>query len=321
MNTRAKLLIGYDGSESADAAVEDTQRAGLPPETEAIVLAVADVWYCPSDEEAKGAVSSPLDREILRRGEEMRLRAMKALKEAEILASRAAARLRELYPSWEVRADTSINWPAWGIITKAEEWGADLVLVGSGGRSIMDRIQFGSTSRKVVGACGCSVRVGRRSAAAQDRSVRILVGVDGSPDAEVAVHAVAQRLWPPGSEARLITVLDKRLAFAAPSFLPRLARWSRAEDSHNDQAWVDRMAQAATEKLQGSGLTISTAILNGDPRQALVDAAVGWKADCIFVGARGLSGIERFLIGSVSSSVAARASCSVEVVRRSPAPQ
>jgi nucleotide-binding universal stress UspA family protein len=75
------------------------------------------------------------------------------------------------------------------------------------------------------------------------------------------------------------------------------------------------MMEAATEKLQSAGLTISTAVLRGDPRQALVDAAREWKASSIFVGSRGLSGIERFLIGSVSSAVAARASCSVEVVR------
>jgi nucleotide-binding universal stress UspA family protein len=39
------------------------------------------------------------------------------------------------------------------------------------------------------------------------------------------------------------------------------------------------------------------------------------KADCIFVGSRGRGRLDRFLIGSVSSGVAARAHCSVEVVR------
>jgi nucleotide-binding universal stress UspA family protein len=314
MEKRAKLLIGYDGSENGDAAIEDIQRAGLPRDVDAVVLTVADVWYYPADEEAKVTASSPLDREILRRGEEIRLRSENAVKEAETLASRAVARLRELSPSWEIRAETTINWPAWGIITRAEEWGADLVVVGSGGRSFMDRIRFGSISRKVVEACACSVRVARPSA--MDGSIRVLIGVDGSPDAELAIDAVCERMWPPRSEARLITVLDNRLAFASPSLLPTLARWSGAEDDHKHEAWVHRMMQAASEKLQTAGLTTSTVISTGDPRQAVVDAAREWKANSIFLGARGLSGIERFLIGSVSSSVAARAPCSVEVVRR-----
>ena len=38
-------------------------------------------------------------------------------------------------------------------------------------------------------------------------------------------------------------------------------------------------------------------------------------ASCIFVGAKGLRSVERFLTGSVSASVAARAHCSVELVR------
>ena len=40
-----------------------------------------------------------------------------------------------------------------------------------------------------------------------------------------------------------------------------------------------------------------------------------WGADCIFVGARGLNGLERLLLGSVSTAVASYAHCSVEVVR------
>jgi nucleotide-binding universal stress UspA family protein len=53
----------------------------------------------------------------------------------------------------------------------------------------------------------------------------------------------------------------------------------------------------------------------GDPKHVLLDEAEQWGADCLFVGARGLSRIERFLLGSVSAAVAARAQCSVEVVR------
>ncbi|MBO0799053.1 MAG: universal stress protein, partial [Blastocatellia bacterium] len=51
-------------------------------------------------------------------------------------------------------------------------------------------------------------------------------------------------------------------------------------------------------------------------KRLLVSEAESWGADCVFVGARGLGRAGRFLIGSVSSSVAARAHCSVEVVRR-----
>lgn len=320
MNKRIKLLIGYDGSESADAAVEDIQRAGLPRDTEAIVFAVADVrFYPPPVDPSLPTPSSPLDRQILRRAEEMRARATQSLIESEDAARRAAARLRALFPSWEIGVETTINWPSWGIISKAEAWGADLVVVGCGKRSIIERLQLGSTSTKVISACQCSVRVGRGLATPANSSIRIVIGMDGSSDAELAVDAVARRVWPAGSETRLITVLDTRLAHAVASFIPRLARWSgEGELVQKDDAWVQRMITAATEKLQSAGLTVSTTTPEGDPRKILVEAASSWKADCIFLGARGLSGIERFLIGSVSSSVAAAAGCSVEVARSVP---
>jgi nucleotide-binding universal stress UspA family protein len=63
-------------------------------------------------------------------------------------------------------------------------------------------------------------------------------------------------------------------------------------------------------------MTVSSVIEPGDPKQVLVRHAEEFGADCIFTGATGTSSrIERFVLGSVSAAVAARAHCSVEVVR------
>jgi hypothetical protein len=42
-----KLLIAYDGSESADKGIDDLSRAGLPSEADALVVSVAEVWLPP----------------------------------------------------------------------------------------------------------------------------------------------------------------------------------------------------------------------------------------------------------------------------------
>jgi nucleotide-binding universal stress UspA family protein len=52
-----------------------------------------------------------------------------------------------------------------------------------------------------------------------------------------------------------------------------------------------------------------------DPKGLLCAEAESRDADCIFVGATGMWRIEGTLIGSVSSAVAMRAHCSVEVAR------
>jgi len=64
------------------------------------------------------------------------------------------------------------------------------------------------------------------------------------------------------------------------------------------------------------GLSAVPIVQEGDPKQVLLGEAERCNADCIFVDAEGHSRLERFLVGSVSSAVAARTRCSVEVVRR-----
>jgi nucleotide-binding universal stress UspA family protein len=71
----------------------------------------------------------------------------------------------------------------------------------------------------------------------------------------------------------------------------------------------------AAEKLGSAGLKVSIVVGEREPKTLLCSQADEMKADCIFVGSRGMGRLDRFLIGSVSSGVAARANCSVEVVR------
>jgi nucleotide-binding universal stress UspA family protein len=71
----------------------------------------------------------------------------------------------------------------------------------------------------------------------------------------------------------------------------------------------------ATVGQNPSDISVSTELLAGDPKHVLVDEAAHWGADCIFIGSRGLSRWERLLLGSVSTAVATRAHCPVEVVR------
>ena len=69
-------------------------------------------------------------------------------------------------------------------------------------------------------------------------------------------------------------------------------------------------------ELRAAGLVATPVVEEADAKQLLVQEAERWSADCIFVGAKVHSALERFLLGSVSATVAARAPWSVEVVRQ-----
>jgi nucleotide-binding universal stress UspA family protein len=146
--------------------------------------------------------------------------------------------------------------------------------------------------------------------------LRILVGVDGSTEAEKAVRAVAGRIWPAGTDIRLMMVLDPSILSAIDtSSLPveRSTFTSEKETDARTESILDRYVAIARQN--ASDVSISKMLVAGHPKHVLVDEAERWGADCIFIGSRGLNRWERLLLGSVSTAVAARARCPVEVVR------
>ncbi|HXG48784.1 MAG TPA: universal stress protein, partial [Methylomirabilota bacterium] len=203
-----KLLLAYDGSPGADAAMSDLAWAGLPPEMEALVFSVADVWL-PSNPESPGEVALPgaTPAAILKARQE----ALQAVQSCLALARNAAERLRTLHPGWKVEAGSTGDSPAWAVIRRADEWRADLVVAGSHGRSALERLFLGSVSQKIAAEAHCSVRIVRSGRVPRPGRLRIMVAVDGSRDAEAALTEVASRIWPDFSEFRVVAVLDARL--------------------------------------------------------------------------------------------------------------
>ena len=314
--TVAKILIAYDGSECAEAALDDLRAAGLPEKgVEARVVTVAEVFLPPPppsmyevlEEAAAAASPADLQRHYAERSP--------AFAEAKGLALLAADRLRRNFPGWRVEAEALSGSPAWAVVTEADRWRPDLVLVGSHGRTALGRFVLGSVSQKVLTEARCSVRVGRGRIEVEGGRPRLVVGVDGSEGAAAAVGAVAARPWPAGTEARVVIVDDPVEASAVGRLIPPLAHWVEETD-REARGWVRRAAEEAAGRLRAAGLTAEAVVREGDPKRALVGEAEAWGADCVFVGSHGLTGrLERFLLGSVSAAVAARGHCSVEVVR------
>jgi nucleotide-binding universal stress UspA family protein len=305
-----KILIAYDGSASSQAAIQDLARAGLPASAQALVLTVADVFIPPESGNGVPALPQEIEAAIARAHEQ----SAKAVEAARRMAEEACEQVRAIFPGWTVQGKAMAGAPGWSIILQAQEWGASLVIVGARGRSAASRLLLGSVSNQVLHHVHCSVRIGRYSVRESERSARLIVGVDGSEDAERAVKAVGERQWPLGSEARVIAAIDNRMSVVFAPLLPGLGRWVD-QDDRDARAWIQRMAESAAATVHQSGLDVTALTLDGDPKEVLLREAESWQADCIFLGARGLGALERLLLGSISSTVAERATCSVEIVR------
>jgi nucleotide-binding universal stress UspA family protein len=240
-----------------------------------------------------------------------------AMKEALALAESASDRLMTNFPGWKVSAHASNGSPAWEVVFRADQWKSDLIVVGSHGRTALGRFVLGSVSQRVLTEAHCSVRIARGRVEEPDSPVRIIVGVDGSPGSEGAVRAVAARTWPRNSEVNLMVVDDPLVPLVVGDIIPPLAE-SIDESNAEDQALAQKMLAKSAALMNGTDLKVTTEIRQGDPKRELPQAAEEWGADCIFVGSAGFSNrFERFVLGSISAAVAARAHCSVEVVRKS----
>ena len=307
-----KLVIGYDGSEAADAALEDLARAGLPDTGEALVVAASDGW--PQAEPGLGPSATKVPIWLTPSLKDAHAQVERELDNARTMAATATGRLARILPGWRVEYDAALDSPRRAIVSRADSFDADLIVVGSHGRSGIARLLLGSVSQSVLTHAHCSVRVGRAHRIRDYKPVKVLVGIDGSVGSATAVSAVALRKWPAGSLARVVAVADLAISTAVPVAAFAAAHAPTVEQTPQD--WISHAARQVAQELRDAGLDASPQVCQGDPKRVLVEQADGWDADCIFVGASGIRGVERFLLGSVSSAVAARAHCSVEVVRQ-----
>ena len=204
-----RILIGYDGSESADAALDDLQRAGLPDEAEALIISVADVMMPPATLTYEIVEQALTSRRVTSSLMLAQKQTERVLLKAKAFTTKAGERIRSYFPNWHLSAQEPAGQPFQELIQKADEWKPDLVVVGSHGHSLVGRLILGSVSKKVVTDSHHSVRVTRGEVGrGYFNPIRLVIGVDGSSEAEHAVRAVGHRIWPDGTEVRIIAADD-----------------------------------------------------------------------------------------------------------------
>ena len=146
-----RILVAYDGSISADAAISDLRRAGLPEEAEGLVVCVEDGGHHIG--ETHGAVRPEHHGSWKSR-----------LDDAELLAEKAAERINSCFPKWAVSSEALWGSPAKVILDVSSWWKPNLLVIGSHGHSRVARLFLGSVSLELVHKAACSVRVARTRA-------------------------------------------------------------------------------------------------------------------------------------------------------------
>lgn len=146
--------------------------------------------------------------------------------------------------------------------------------------------------------------------------MRILFATDGSSHAAAAQRFLRALPWEAGTAIRVLSVVPRSYPFMAPSVEPAMASWEAMEPLMEEEAELAWDATRLAEReLQADGLEVSTAVRSGDPAHEILRELEEWGADLLALGSRGLTGLDRLLLGSVARNVARHASRPVLVAR------
>ena len=150
--------------------------------------------------------------------------------------------------------------------------------------------------------------------------MKILLAVDGSAHSDAAVDEIVRQHFAADSEVRVISAVEPQLfpGMLAGDAANLSMYYAEVEKAEREQALVsvDKAAARLRANEHSSRLTITTSVIFGSAKRAILEEADAFGADLIVVGSHGQGMVERFLLGSVSQAVALHAKCSVEIVRR-----
>jgi len=137
---------------------------------------------------------------------------------------------------------------------------------------------------------------------------RILVPVDFSDSSARALRHVAKRAAASGGSLIVVYVVPADYGWL------RIGRdESRDLDRSLQRQAVDRLRAFADENVGDMPANLEVRV--GQPAEEIVAAARESKCDSIMLSTRGLSGLDRYLIGSVAHRVAQLAPCPVVLLR------
>lgn len=288
-----RVLLATDGSKDAQAAAAYLGEFPLPETANLLVITVVT------------PPPSPLDIPPVREFNAA------LLAEGQRVVDEARTLLGPRTTAVETRVPQGV--PKEEILRTAEEWQADLVVVGARGLGGVKGFLLGSVSQTVARHAHCAVLVVKGRGRALERA---LVATDGSEGANEAIRFFLSLPLARTTRVRLLSVAE---GVRYPGSAPRMIRGrltamlDRLERERRDAA--EKLLESIAQQLSGRVSRVTRATPTGAPAEEIVAAAASVDADLIVLGARGLGTMGRLLLGSVSEKVLRDARCPVLIVK------
>lgn len=287
-----RVLLATDGSKDARAATACLRDFPLPDAATIRIMSVVTLPPSALDIPPVSAFNESLLAEGRRVVEEARA----------LLGTRAAVEERVVQGN-----------PKEEIVRAAEEWPADLVVVGGRGLGGVTGFLLGSVSQTVARHVHCPVLVvkGRARPLAS-----VLIATDGSAGANEAIRFLLSLPLVRNTKVRLLSAVEPVLyPGSAPKMIRAQLKGMIAQLERERRAEVEKVLDRGARELKAKVTRLTRSMPTGHPAREIVAAAASFDADLVVVGARGLGGMKRLLLGSVSERVLHDARCPVLIVK------
>jgi len=228
-----------------------------------------------------------------------------------------AAKAAGASPS-SVEAVAEAGSPVPMILDRAISWPADLVVIGTHGRSGFDRALLGSVAERVMHKAPCPVltvppAAHAAPAAAAVAIKRILCAVDFSPSSLVALGFALDMGRQTSAAVTVLHVVDwptegEPLAHAQAA-APEMLAYLLADGRTRLQAAIPA---------EGSHVQVAQVVVAGRATREILRQSAEHDSDMILMGAQGRDGVGLALLGSTTERVVRDAACPVLTVRGVP---
>lgn len=151
--------------------------------------------------------------------------------------------------------------------------------------------------------------------------MNVLLAVDQSRNSSAMIKFMVALRLPAHATVYLMNVEDSQAELEEPDHFPRLFGQLREELFSMRQKTIENARQFVTRltaPFREQGLNVYPEVVEGMPAPEILTAIEQRQIDLVALGTKGLSGMKRFRLGSVSEWVLYDASCSVLVVRGRP---
>ena len=280
-----RVLLGTDGSPDAVRAADWLARAPLPEESQILVVSV---------------LPHP-DRRPAEHVNATQAQARQAVADARLKLAPRAVDVRLMEGDARER-----------LLQAAEEWKADLIVLGAPGLSGVERALLGSVSLSVTREAHCAVVVVRGAATTLQR---VVVGLDGSEHSRHALRFITSLPLAADAELLLVAVAEKtHFPRSAPSLVADQLRAAMAEVDEEERTRKQQILVDAENAITPRGRVQLRSVV-GNPPAEIIAVAKTTGAQLIVLGSRGLGRFQRLLLGSVSERVLLHSDCTIMITK------